>query len=127
HRWSPRGQEGAFDDAVAQGVREPVREATSGGLEDLLGDHSGREAKPDAAIRIETEAFGNTEPRVPYPAATDGVTAGEWNRAARATSASRSACLPTRRSFRRTSNTACHCKPGRVIARWRTLGRSVQG
>jgi len=35
-------------------------------------------------IRIETEAFGNTEPRVPYPAATDGVTAGEWNRAARA-------------------------------------------
>ena len=35
-------------------------------------------------IRIETEAFGNTEPRIAYPAATDGVTAGEWNRAARA-------------------------------------------
>ncbi len=35
-------------------------------------------------VRIETEAFGNTEPRIPYPAATDGVTAGEWNRAARA-------------------------------------------
>lgn len=36
------------------------------------------------AIRIETEAFGNSEPRIPYPVATDGVTAGEWNRAARA-------------------------------------------
>jgi CheY-like chemotaxis protein len=35
------------------------------------------------AIRIETDAFGNTEPLIPYPAATDGVTAGEWNRAAR--------------------------------------------
>ncbi len=35
-------------------------------------------------IRIETEAFGNSEPRMPYPAATDGVTAGEWNRVARA-------------------------------------------
>jgi CheY-like chemotaxis protein len=34
-------------------------------------------------IRIETEAFGNSEPRIPYPAATDGITAGEWNRAAR--------------------------------------------
>jgi hypothetical protein len=37
-----------------------------------------------SAIRIETEAFGNTEPRIPYPALTDGITAGEWNRAARA-------------------------------------------
>ncbi len=36
------------------------------------------------AIRIETEAFGNAEPRIPYPVAADGVTAGEWNRAARA-------------------------------------------
>jgi CheY-like chemotaxis protein len=36
------------------------------------------------AIRIETDAFGNTEPLIPYPASTDGVTAGEWNRAARA-------------------------------------------
>lgn len=35
-------------------------------------------------IRIETEAFGNTAPRIPYPAVADGVTAGEWNRAARA-------------------------------------------
>lgn len=35
------------------------------------------------AIHIETEAFGNAEPLVPYPAATDGVTAGEWNRVAR--------------------------------------------
>lgn len=35
-------------------------------------------------IRIETEAFGNSAPLVPYPAAVDGVTAGEWNRAARA-------------------------------------------
>jgi CheY-like chemotaxis protein len=37
-----------------------------------------------STIRIETEAFGNTEPRIPYPALTDGITAGEWNRAARA-------------------------------------------
>ena len=36
------------------------------------------------AIRIETDAFGNAEPLIPYPATTDGVTAGEWNRAARA-------------------------------------------
>lgn len=35
-------------------------------------------------VRIETEAFGNTEPRIPYPVLADGVTAGEWNRAARA-------------------------------------------
>lgn len=35
-------------------------------------------------VRIETEAFGNTEPRVPYPVLADDVTAGEWNRAARA-------------------------------------------
>jgi CheY-like chemotaxis protein len=34
-------------------------------------------------IRIETDAFGNAEPLIPYPAATDGVTAGEWNRVAR--------------------------------------------
>jgi CheY-like chemotaxis protein len=41
-------------------------------------------AVSNGPIRIETEAFGNSEPLVPYPAAADGVTAGEWNRAARA-------------------------------------------
>lgn len=35
-------------------------------------------------IRIETEVFGNSEPRIPYPATPDGITAGEWNRIARA-------------------------------------------
>ena len=40
-------------------------------------------AVSNGPIRIETEAFGNSEPLVPYPAAAEGVTAGEWNRAAR--------------------------------------------
>jgi CheY-like chemotaxis protein len=36
-----------------------------------------------SAIRIEIDARGNAAPLVPYPAALDGLTAGEWNRIAR--------------------------------------------
>ncbi len=34
-------------------------------------------------IRVELEPLGNSEPLLPYGVATDGMTAGEWNRIAR--------------------------------------------
>jgi CheY-like chemotaxis protein len=69
-------------DRLGQTVSEARSESTRQSV--AFANYLSDPAISQGSIRIEIEAFGNTEPRMPYPVAADGVTAGEWNRAARA-------------------------------------------
>ena len=81
--WKPAPDELPVTRCDRLGLSAGEARAESGRQSVAFANYLADPAVNGGAIRIETDAFGNTEPLVAYPAATDGVTAGEWNRAAR--------------------------------------------
>jgi hypothetical protein len=68
-------------------IGNPFDEALSGQQRQSLAFANliaGLRQRTGGAITVAMENAGNARPTVPYPARTDALTAGEWNRAAAA-------------------------------------------